>query len=40
VGTASKDWVVYMAHTDKTAFTGAADWVPFNQLTPRRSFTW
>jgi hypothetical protein len=34
VGTASKDWVVYMAHTDKTAFTGAADWVPFNQLTP------
>ena len=32
-GTASKDWVVYMAHTDKTAFSGATDWVPFNQLT-------
>jgi len=32
-GTNSREWVVYMAHTDKTAFSGAADWVPFNQLT-------
>ncbi|HAN40801.1 MAG TPA: hypothetical protein DCQ12_02625, partial [Candidatus Cloacimonas sp.] len=32
-GTNSREWVVYMAHTDKTAFTGAADWVPHDQLT-------
>jgi hypothetical protein len=32
-GTNSCDWVVYMAHTDKTAFSGAADWVPHDQLT-------
>jgi hypothetical protein len=33
VGTNSCDWVVYMAHTDKTAFSGATDWVPYDQLT-------
>ena len=33
VGTNSRDWVVYMAHTDRTAFTSNQDWVPFDQLT-------
>jgi hypothetical protein len=32
-GNNSKDWVVYLAHTDKTAFTGATDWVPYANLT-------
>ncbi|MGI6198143.1 MAG: carboxypeptidase regulatory-like domain-containing protein [Candidatus Cloacimonadaceae bacterium] len=33
VGTNSRDWVVYMAHTDRTTFSGTSDWVPFDQLT-------
>ncbi len=32
-GTNNRDWVVYMAHTDRTAFDGNQDWVPFDQLT-------
>ena len=32
-GANNRGWTVYMAHTDKTAFTGAADWVPYAQLT-------
>ncbi len=33
VGTDSRDWVVYMAHTDRTTFSNTSDWVPFDQLT-------
>ncbi len=32
-GTNNRDWVIYMAHTDRTTFTGNQDWVPFDQLT-------
>ena len=32
-GTNNLDWVIYMAHTDRTAFSGNQDWVPFDQLT-------
>lgn len=32
-GTNCKDWVVYMGHTAKTAFSGTTDWIPVAQLT-------
>jgi hypothetical protein len=32
-GTAYKDWVVYLGHTAKTAYTSTTDWVPVTQMT-------
>jgi len=32
-GTNTKDWTIYMGHTDKTAFSSTTDWVPFADLT-------
>ncbi len=29
----SKDWVIYMGHTDKTTFASTTDWVPLANLT-------
>lgn len=29
----SNDWVIYMGHTDSTAFAALTDWVPLSQLT-------
>ena len=29
----SNDWVVYMGHTSRTAFSGTSDWVPTSEMT-------
>ena len=32
-GNTYKDWVIYMGHTAKTAFSSTSDWVPVGQMT-------
>jgi len=32
-GVNTKDWVVYMGHTNKTAFSTTTDWIPLSNLT-------
>ncbi|MDD2230595.1 MAG: choice-of-anchor J domain-containing protein [Candidatus Cloacimonetes bacterium] len=31
-GTNSKDWTIYMGHTNKTAFASTTDWVPYANM--------
>ena len=31
--TSSKDWVIYMGHTNRTSFSSTTDWVPLDSLT-------
>ncbi|MDD3536457.1 MAG: choice-of-anchor D domain-containing protein, partial [Candidatus Cloacimonetes bacterium] len=34
VGTNSNEWLVYMGHTERNAFSSSSDWVPLIELTP------